>query len=75
MRRRSNCWTFCTSPIAESTSAPPNMARSTMILRPYRSAKAPQMGEKMAMAAAWVAISAPDQYSTAARSLMPRSCT
>ena len=33
-RKTTSCCTFCTNPIAPMTTAPPNMARTTMILRP-----------------------------------------
>ena len=72
-RRKRSCQTLETSPIAKVMTAPPNMARSTMIFRPCRSASHPQSGEKKAMTRLPEAAMTPAQTGTRRSSVTPNS--
>ena len=73
MRSTRNSSTFCTSPMSAMISPPISIARSTMSLRPCRSASAPQMGLKIASETPVLVTSAPDQKTTALSGLTPIS--
>jgi len=75
IRRKRSCQTSVTSPIAKVMTAPPNMARSTMIFRPYRSDSHPQRGEKKAMTRLPEATRTPAQTGTIRSSVIPSSRT
>ena len=72
-RRNSRCHTLSMSPMAKVMTAPPNMARSTMIFRPYRSASHPHRGEKNAMTRLDEAMMNPAQMGTRRSSVTPNS--
>ena len=72
-RRKSICQMFSISPMAKVITAPPNMARSTMILRPYRSESHPQRGEKKAMTRPAEATRMPAHTGTRRSSVTPSS--
>ena len=72
-RRNSSCQTSVTSPMAKVRMAPPNIARSTMIFRPCRSASHPQRGEKKAMTRLDAAAMMPAQTGTRRSSVTPSS--
>ncbi len=59
--------------MAKVMTAPPNMARSTMIFRPYRSASHPQRGEKKAITRLEEAMMTPAQMGTSRSSVTPSS--
>ncbi len=73
MRSARNCSTFCTSPIRAMIRPPISIERSTISLRPCRSASAPQMGLKIASETPVLVTSAPDQKTTALSGLTPIS--
>ena len=58
-----------------SSTAPPNMARSTISLRPQRSASAPQIGEAIIMVSAWAENTRPDKTSVPSAVTDPRDFT
>ena len=73
IRRTRNSPTFCTSPMRAMINPPTSIARSTISLRPCRSASAPQIGLKIASETPVLVTSAPDQKTTALSGLTPIS--
>ena len=64
-----------TNAMRPSSTAPPNMARSTMSLRPQRSASAPQIGEAIIMVRAWLENTRPERTSVPSEVTEPRDFT
>jgi len=60
-------------PIRPSITAPPSVARTTITLRPCRSASAPQMGAASIIVNAWTEITSPESTSTLVPVVLPSS--
>ncbi len=74
-RRKVSCSAEVTNAIRKMTAAPPNRARSTISLRPCRSASAPQMGDAIIMATACTLKTADTQKMTEPEPRTPRNST
>ena len=75
MRRATNSSAERAKAINAMMTAPPNMDRATISLRPHRSAKAPQMGEAIIMLKACPEKTSPVQRSALRDVTVPRDFT
>ncbi len=74
-RSSTSCSAEVAKPISPITSAPPKVARSNMILRPWRSASAPQIGPAIIIVKAWEEMTNPESNSVLRPKELPRCST